>query len=69
MFPPQTPSPVPTTTEGDKRYVLSDGTPLKSFVWGEDHGDSVDGFRLLWSENEKRYIAVYEIALAVGKFY
>lgn len=69
MFPPQTPSPVPSTTEGDKRYVLSDGTPLKSFVWGDDNVDSMDAFRLLWSERESRWIAVYRIALAVGELH
>ena len=67
MFPPQTPSPVPTTTEVDKRYTFSDGTPLKSFVWGEDTADAMDAFRLIWSERENRWIAVYGIALAVGE--
>ncbi|KLO07583.1 hypothetical protein SCHPADRAFT_881506 [Schizopora paradoxa] len=65
MFPPQTPSPVPTTTEVDKRYAFSDGTPLKSFVWGEDNADAMDAFRLIWSERESKWIAVYGIALAV----
>lgn len=66
IFPPQTPSPKPTTSETDKKYVYSEGTLLKSLIWGEDVTDNSDAFRFLRSSNEKCWIAVYKISLPVG---
>ncbi|EJD04158.1 uncharacterized protein FOMMEDRAFT_155278 [Fomitiporia mediterranea MF3/22] len=65
IFPPQTPSPKPSTSETDKKYVYSEGTPLKSIIWGEESSDDTDSFRLLRSSSEKCWIAVYRISLPV----
>lgn len=64
--PPQTPSPVPASTEGDKKYIHADGTLLKSFIWGEEGADPLETFRFLWSESEKCWFGVYRVILQVG---
>ncbi|KAL5495454.1 hypothetical protein ACEPAI_917 [Sanghuangporus weigelae] len=65
LFPPQTPSPKPSTNETDRKYAYAEGTPLKSFIWGEDLSEDVNSFRFLWSSSEKCWIAIYRIFLPV----
>ncbi|THH06373.1 hypothetical protein EW145_g4135 [Phellinidium pouzarii] len=65
FFPPQTPSPVPSTSEMDKKYVFAEGTLLKSFIWGEDPTEEDDAFRLLWSSKEKCWVTIYKLSLPV----
>ena len=67
IFPPQTPSPKPSTSETDKKYVYSEGVPLKSFIWGEDASEEADGFRFLRSSSLKYWVAIYKLTLPVGK--
>lgn len=65
--PPLTPSPVPSANEADKKYVYSEGVPLKSLVWGEEQKDDAEAFRFLWSGKEKAWLAIYKLNLAVGE--
>ncbi|KAH8120123.1 TRAPP trafficking subunit Trs65-domain-containing protein [Phellopilus nigrolimitatus] len=63
---PQTPSPVPSTSETDKRYVFSEGTLLKALIWGEESIEDADSFRLLRSSQEKCWIAIYKLSVVVA---
>ena len=63
-----TPSPVPSASETDRKYVYSEGTLLKSLVWGDDPKIEDDAFRLVWSSEEQCWLAIYKLTLAVGEF-
>ncbi|KAI5122583.1 hypothetical protein M0805_004799 [Coniferiporia weirii] len=62
---PKTPNPMPLTNELDKKYMFAEGTPLKSFVWGEDLAEEGDSFRLLQSTSEMCWVAIYKLTLSV----
>ncbi|KAL4073822.1 TRAPP trafficking subunit Trs65-domain-containing protein, partial [Scleroderma citrinum] len=67
IFPPATPNPIPSTTEGDRKYVQSEGTLLLSSVWGSrlmEH--SGERFALLFSELQGIWVGVYEFTLDVS---
>lgn len=67
IFPPNTPIPIPSTTESDRKYVQSEGTPLFSSIWGTKRTteESREKFALLFSEAEASWVAVYELSLIV----
>ena len=67
IFPPNTPNPIPSTTESDRKYVQSEGTLLFSSIWGTKKatGKSKEKFALLFSETQRSWIAVYELSLIV----
>jgi hypothetical protein len=68
IFPPTTPHPTPSSAEHDRRYVASEGTLLLAHIWGQDSSeDSSEGFSLLWSDKEQRWVAVYRLSLTVCK--
>ncbi|KAI0338227.1 hypothetical protein BDW22DRAFT_801140 [Trametopsis cervina] len=70
IFPPHTPHPIPSTAESDKQYVQSQGTPLRSGIWGE--APSIAGqvpsetFALLWSANSYSWVAVFRMSVQVA---
>ncbi|KAJ6515581.1 TRAPP trafficking subunit Trs65-domain-containing protein [Mycena sanguinolenta] len=67
IFPPNTPNPTPASAETDKRYLKSEGTLLLASIWGQNSSeDSQEGFSLLWSEEEERWVVVYRLALTVS---
>ncbi|KAH0828021.1 TRAPP trafficking subunit Trs65-domain-containing protein [Lanmaoa asiatica] len=68
IFPPNTPNPIPSTTEGDRKYVQSEGTLLFSSIWGTKKAteESKEKFALLFSESQRTWIAVYELSLIVS---
>ncbi|KAF8557661.1 hypothetical protein OG21DRAFT_1457215 [Imleria badia] len=68
IFPPNTPNPIPSTTERDRKYVQSEGTLLFSGIWGMKKAtdESKERFALLFSENERNWIAVYELSFIVS---
>lgn len=67
IFPPNTPNPIPSTTESDRKYVQSEGTLLFSSIWGTKKAteESKEKFALLFSESQRSWIAVYELSLIV----
>lgn len=65
LLPPQTPSPMPRSDESDEIYVNSEGTLLRSFIWGDESSNSEDTFRLLWLEKQKDWLAVYKLNTSV----
>lgn len=67
IFPPNTPNPIPSTTESDRKYVQSEGTLLFSGIWGTRKAteESKEKFALLFSETQGIWIAVYELSLIV----
>lgn len=67
LYPPQTPSPMPKTNEYDKKYAYSEGTLLKSLTWGDDNSGEIDTFRLMRSEKENCWFAIYRMSVIVGK--
>ncbi|KAF9461747.1 TRAPP trafficking subunit Trs65-domain-containing protein [Collybia nuda] len=67
IFPPNTPNPMPSSAEQDRRYVTSEGTLLLASIWGQNTTeDSKDAFSLLWSDKENKWVAVYRLALTVA---
>ncbi|KAG9316779.1 TRAPP trafficking subunit Trs65-domain-containing protein [Chiua virens] len=68
IFPPNTPNPIPSTAEGDRKYVQSEGTLLFSCIWGTKKAteESKEKFALLFSETQKSWVAVYELSLIVS---
>ncbi|KAI9571173.1 TRAPP trafficking subunit Trs65-domain-containing protein [Boletus coccyginus] len=68
IFPPNTPNPIPSTTESDRKYVQSEGTLLFSGIWGTRKAteESKEKFALLFSETQGIWIAVYELSLIVS---
>lgn len=70
ILPPSTPNPTPVTGDNDRKYTTSDGTLLLAQIWGTNSSDdSPEEFALLWSEDEKSWIAIYLMAFTVCKFY
>ena len=67
IFPPNTPNPIPSTTESDRKYVQSEGTLLFSGIWGTKKitEESEEKFALLFSEIQRSWIAVYELSFIV----
>lgn len=67
IFPPNTPTPIPSTAESDRKYVQSEGTFLFSGIWGtkKTAEESKERFALLFSETQTSWIAVYELSLIV----
>jgi hypothetical protein len=73
IFPPNTPHPIPVTTEQDRRYVRAEGVTLVSRMWGEDIDPTKarqvsdrDAFALLWDETACVWVAVYRMCVNVG---
>lgn len=64
IFPPQTPLPIPSAADPDRRYVQAQGTPLKVGMWGEKD-DSSEDFELLWSSERREWVAIYKMSLLV----
>ncbi|KAI0686748.1 TRAPP trafficking subunit Trs65-domain-containing protein [Cytidiella melzeri] len=70
IFPPATPHPIPSTAESDRQYVQSQGTPLRSGIWGE--GSLATGstpsetFALLWSASRHSWVAVFRMSVQVA---
>lgn len=68
IFPPNTPNPTPSSAEHDRRYVTSEGTLLLASIWGQNTAeDSKEAFSLFWSDEENVWVAVYRLALTVGR--
>ena len=67
IFPPNTPNPIPSTTESDRKYVQSEGTLLFSGIWGtkKTTEESKEKFALLFSETQRSWVAVYELSFIV----
>jgi len=68
ILPPNTPNPMPATTDQDRQYTTAEGTPLVTRVWGSTSGEeseSLDAFSLLWLEKEEAWIAVYRMGITV----
>lgn len=66
IFPPTTPNPVPSTTEGDRKYVQSEGTLLLGSIWGSRPIEqSGERFALVFSELQGIWLGVYEFALDI----
>lgn len=65
LLPPQTPRPMPKSDEPDEIYANAEGTMLKSFIWGDDLTELDDSFRLLWSERDREWVAVYRLNMIV----
>lgn len=69
IFPPTTPNPVPSTIEGDRKYVQSEGTLLLTSIWGSRPTEqSGERFALLFSELQGMWFGVYEFALDVCEY-
>ena len=70
IFPPNTPNPIPSTTEKDRKYVQSEGTLLFSGIWGMKKAtdESKERFALLFSETQRAWIAVYELSFIVCEY-
>lgn len=69
IFPPSTPNPTPSSADHDRRYVKSEGTLLLASVWGQNTSENAqEAFSLLWSEDEKIWVAVYRLSLTVCEF-
>ncbi|KAH7888903.1 TRAPP trafficking subunit Trs65-domain-containing protein [Phlebopus sp. FC_14] len=68
IFPPSTPNPIPSSTEGDRKYLQSEGILLLSSIWGasKPSGQDQERFALLFSEAQGVWIAVYEFSLVVS---
>ncbi|KAF9241868.1 TRAPP trafficking subunit Trs65-domain-containing protein [Melanogaster broomeanus] len=68
IFPPSTPNPIPSTAEGDRKYVQSEGTLLHASIWGANKAaeQSTERFTLLFSEAQGAWVAVYELSLTVS---
>ena len=73
LFPPNTPNPIPVTTEYDRRYERTDGVTLASGTWGEVSDpakarldEDRDAFALLWDEEAGVWVAVYRMCINVG---
>ncbi|KIJ68093.1 hypothetical protein HYDPIDRAFT_25538 [Hydnomerulius pinastri MD-312] len=68
IFPPHTPNPIPSTAEGDRKYVQSEGTLLLASIWGSSKSpeQSEERFALLYSEAQGAWVAVYELSLVVS---
>ncbi|KII92192.1 hypothetical protein PLICRDRAFT_36980 [Plicaturopsis crispa FD-325 SS-3] len=67
IFPPSTPSPIPSTADTDRKYMRSDGTLLAASIWGHSTVEnSREAFALLWSEKDQRWVAVYKLAVSVA---
>lgn len=64
IFPPTTPHPIPSAGEADRKYVKSEGTPLTAGIWGDNPDEE---FQLLWSQNEKAWVAIFKLVVNVGK--
>ena len=66
ILPPSTPNPVPSTADQDRKYLASDGTILVANIWGSSTAEhSSEGFTLLWSEEQKSWLAIYSMAITV----
>lgn len=63
IFPPTTPHPVPSVGEADRKYVKSEGTPLTAGIWGDNPDEA---FQLLWSRQEKAWVAIFKLVVNVG---
>lgn len=57
---------MPATGDHDRKYMTSEGTPLVAQIWGTNAAeDSPEEFALLWSEEERSWVAVYLMAFTV----
>ncbi|RDB17387.1 hypothetical protein Hypma_001684 [Hypsizygus marmoreus] len=67
ILPPNTPNPMPSSADHDRRYVTSEGTLLVASIWGQDTSEgSTEAFSLLWSEKEQLWVAVYRLSLTIA---
>ena len=65
LLPPQTPRPIPKSDESDEKYANIEGVLLKSFIWGDDGKTLDDTFRLMYSNKDNEWVAVYKINVIV----
>ncbi|PPQ63886.1 hypothetical protein CVT24_010353 [Panaeolus cyanescens] len=67
ILPPNTPNPVPSTADQDRKYNTAEGTMLLASIWGTNSSEeSQEAFHLMWSEREKNWIAIYRLVLTVS---
>ncbi|KAG9220261.1 hypothetical protein CCMSSC00406_0006326 [Pleurotus cornucopiae] len=67
IYPPNTPNPTPLTADHDRKYVQAEGTLLTASIWGQSADEeSGEAFRLLWSEEEQVWVAVYRLGLRIS---
>ncbi|KAF8840724.1 hypothetical protein BDN67DRAFT_951143 [Paxillus ammoniavirescens] len=68
ILPPSTPNPIPSTAEGDRKCVQSEGTLLLTSIWGASKSpeQSKERFTLLFSEAQGAWVAIYELSLIVS---
>ncbi|KIK99384.1 hypothetical protein PAXRUDRAFT_532659 [Paxillus rubicundulus Ve08.2h10] len=68
ILPPSTPNPIPSTAEGDRKYIQSEGTLLLASIWGASKSPEQlkERFALLFSEAQGAWVAVYELSLIVS---
>lgn len=67
IFPPHTPHPIPSTTDSDRQYIQSQGTPLRSSTWGDGSAPpNTEAFALIWSKRGGCWIAVFKMVVQVG---
>jgi hypothetical protein len=70
-LPPNTPSPLPSTSEGDAPYVFSQGRPFESYIFGDRGGvKDFDGmeFTLLWDDKQSTWIGIYRLTVRVSEY-
>ncbi|KAG8755865.1 hypothetical protein FRC12_010753, partial [Ceratobasidium sp. 428] len=74
LQPPETPNPLPMTSEGDRVLGRTDmGVAVQSYFWGEENDgqrkvgiqDGKPSFRLLWLPEEDAWAMVYRLEVTV----
>ncbi|TFK73162.1 hypothetical protein BDN72DRAFT_814997 [Pluteus cervinus] len=67
IYPPNTPNPAPSSTDHDRRYANAEGTLLSATQWGQNISDDIhERFALLWSPDERVWVAIYQLGLTVS---
>ncbi|KAF8177678.1 TRAPP trafficking subunit Trs65-domain-containing protein [Pholiota molesta] len=67
ILPPSTPHPMPATGDQDRKYSTAEGTLLVANIWGSNTADnSPEGFCLLWSDEQQKWVAVYKMDITVS---
>lgn len=66
LFPPNTPNPIPSSADRDRKYAQSEGTLLLGSIWGQKPANlSGEKFHLSYSRTKDTWLAVYELSLTV----
>ncbi|KAG8964537.1 hypothetical protein FRC03_001703 [Tulasnella sp. 419] len=70
LHPPHTPNPIPVTSSPDTQYARTEGAVVHSYIWGEGREKEIvsavgTAFSLLWSEQDKSWVALYKLDVAV----